>query len=416
MAANVFAAALRNSQAEGNDRNVLLALADCAWRDGVTWILVGDDKDDEGDTICRLARVSRSTASRSIRYLRDVAGEIETVKVRKGRSYVTVYRVLHGAAEIDYERIPFELPHRFDEQSPIQGVNLTRSIGTAAATESGVSSGELVELHRVNLTRSTGAAGDGSTCHDDAVQCVNSGGFNVSPPRARDTNDGTVREPAAEPRPSTAGASAAERPPTDREISEVVMSLPGADVGSPKVVIPIAHGLPVSVFLEVADRVRDRRGRVGLLVDLLRLARGERTAALSAQLARQLGQHARAYVPAPWLIDSLKREDPERYVRVMAAAPGFPVELIAEAFHGRDDVADLVELARRVRAGGEPADRIGTPEQERRRWVEAHATDPDVARTIDAWDDVDPIERQELHELAERLLRESTTRRESEAA
>src|SRR5581483_9399906 len=88
MASNVFAAAMRNALAEGNDRNVLLALADCAWRDGVTWILVGDDKHDDDETLCRLARVHRKTVWRAIQSLLEL-GDIQPLKVRRGRSFVT---------------------------------------------------------------------------------------------------------------------------------------------------------------------------------------------------------------------------------------------------------------------------------------------------------------------------------------
>lgn len=418
MAANVFAAALRNSMSEGNDRNVLLALADCAWRDGVTWILVGDDKRDEDETICRLARVSRATVWRSLKHLVE-AGEVQTVRVRRGRSFVTVYRVLHGAVDVDYERIPFDLPQRFGEPEParVQRSNLQRSDSERVENVCSATAETVTDGERCNLQRSTGdgqrLTGTASTLHGEPVQRFTETVFNVSPSRVRDGNAGTVREPAAEPESERLGDPAAEqRPATDRQVTDAVLAFPGADSGSPRVVIPIAHAVPRSTFEEVVEKARQRRGGVGLLVDLLRLARAERTAALSAQLAAELGQHAPAYVPAPWLMESLKRDDPRRYVRIMAATPGFPLELLREAFHDRDDVDGLVELAERVRAGAEPGDRIGTPADERTLWVETHATDPDADAVIDAWDDVDPVERQELHELAERL-RENTSTREA---
>jgi len=172
VAANVFAAALRHSESEGNDRNVLLALADAAWRDGVTWILVGDDKHDEDETICRLARVSRATVWRSLKSLK-ATGEVQMVRVRRGRSFVTVYRVLAGAVDVDYERIPFELPHRFDEEPPaVQRRNLQRSDLTAAESESTTGPVIAAEADRCNMKRS------------DERSTFQAGGFNVSAPRA----------------------------------------------------------------------------------------------------------------------------------------------------------------------------------------------------------------------------------------
>ncbi|MGH7326845.1 MAG: hypothetical protein ACREJX_00715 [Polyangiaceae bacterium] len=167
---------MRQSIATGNDRNVLLALADCAWRDGVTWILVGDDKDDEAETICRLARVSRKTAWRSVQSLIEM-GDLQTVKVRRGRSFVIVYRVVHGAVDVDYERIPFDLPHRFDESAaPVQHGRLTRSALVASEGRSTSGIADPVEVQHGNLTRSD----HDSTCHDDGVQRVISTRFNVS--------------------------------------------------------------------------------------------------------------------------------------------------------------------------------------------------------------------------------------------
>lgn len=180
MAANVFAAAMRQSLAEGNDRNVLMALADCAWRDGVTWILVGDGKDDVEETICRLARVSRQTAWRAIATLRDELREVQTVRVRRGRSFVTVYRVLHGAVDVDYERIPFELPHRFDEPE-VQRSKLERS--PIEAAQGGMAAGltSSAQGERFNLQRSD----DASTLQPSGVQRSNSEPFNVSDPDSR---------------------------------------------------------------------------------------------------------------------------------------------------------------------------------------------------------------------------------------
>jgi len=176
VAAPVFAAAMRESLAEGNDRNVLLALADCAWFDGVTWILVGDDKQDEELTICRLARVSRTTVWRSIQALIEL-GDIQTVRVRRGRSFVTLYRVLHGATDVDYERIPFDLPHRFDEQPPqVERSTLKRSGDGAAASGLDSAVANTGSVERSNLQRSPEA----STLQPEAVQRFTGDALNVS--------------------------------------------------------------------------------------------------------------------------------------------------------------------------------------------------------------------------------------------
>ncbi len=411
MSASVFGAAMVGSLAEGNDRNVLMALADAAGHDGVTWLKVGDGKDDQERTICRLARVSKSTALRAIAHLRDDLGEIQTVKVRRERSFVTVYRVLHAAQAVDYSRIPFEVPHAFDEQPPIHGVKLTPSVEQAYAAKQPTLRERAADVHGVNLTPSTdlvhGVTDDDSRCQTEPVHGVKSDAFTVSHPRARERNPRTVREPAAgtvrEPDGETVeDPAAAESSASDREIAELVLGLPGADADSPKRILPIAHSLPRRTIVEAVETVLERRASnpCGLLTHLLRIARAERTALLSAPLQASIGG-GRSYTPAPWTSDAIKRHEPERYVRIFA--PMLADGDLREALHGHDGLDGLLELAAAVRAGREHGDPIGTPEQERRRWVDRHAANPDVGHVIDAWDDVDPLERQALHELAERI-------------
>ncbi len=429
MSSTIVGQALLNSRAEGNARNVLVALSDAAGHDGVTWLNVGNGVDDQERTICRLARVSKSTAFRAIAYLRDGLGEIQTVKVRRGRSFVTVYRVLHGAQAVDYGRIPFEVPHRFDEQPPIHGVKLTPSTERVCATPAPERRGAPADVHGVNLAPSIapvhGVISDDSRCQSDAVHGVKSDAFTVSRSRARERNLRTVREPAAgtvrEPDEQTFGdPAAAEAPATDREITQLVLALRGADAGSPARIIPLAFGLPRSTFVAAVETVcsRNASNPCGLLTHLLKITRAERTAALSAQLQASLGTIGRGYVPAPWTIDAVRAEEPERYVRLLAKS--LDDDQIRESLRAHAERMDgLLEIAARVRSGAEVAAERDTPEQARARWVDRHAvTDPpaDVAAVINAWDDVDPIERQALHERVQQIQNEAAPAAESEAA
>lgn len=413
MAANVFAAVLRRSRAEGTDRNVLLALAECAGRDGVTWVRIGEGKDDEDGTICRLARVSKSTAIRAIAFLRDELEEIQTVRVRRGRSFTTVYRVIRGADAVNYEalaKIGIDLPHRFEEKPVIHGVSLTPSLEQSEETQAPSRLEKEGSVHGVRLTPSTETADKDSRCQIEGVHGVKSAAFTVSIPRARPM----VLEPTANQLPEPTAAdlkteglehpAAAERALTDHEISELVLAIPGADSGSPRVVIPIAFGLPRGIVEGVIDRVAQRRGGVGLLVDLLRIVRAERTAMLRAQLNAELARGVRQSSRPITTAEALKADDPRRYVRIMAKA--LPPDMMRQALEGCEDVEALMTLHEAIVAGEEHEDRLGTDEQERARWVEAKATDisfpiDEIHVVIDSWDRVDDIERDELHELAD---------------
>jgi|SRR5581483_640553 len=415
MASNVFAAAMRNSLAEGNDRNVLLALADCAWRDGVTWILVGDDKHDDDETLCRLARVHRKTVWRAIQSLLEL-GDIQTLKVRRGRSFVTVYRVLHGAVDVDYERIPFDLPHRFDESPiPVEGGNLTRSTPVVAASRSVSGVADASEGQGGNLTRSTEPVQrvipDHSTCQEATVQRVKTDDFNVSAPRAhvqknrKRSSSRTEREPEGE---GPGDPAAAEPAITDREVAEIVNALPGADTASPKRIGELAYGLPRSVFLDAVETMRSRRpaNPCGLLTHLLRIVRAERAAQFQAEFMAAMPSVA--YAVAPWTADALKRDDPERYVRLMASLSDADLKVALAQHHSHDRLAELLELAARVRAGEEPAAERETPEQARLRWVSVKANERgfpigELHDVIDDWQNVDDIERGELHALADQI-------------
>lgn len=105
-----------HSRAKGNDRLVLLAIADQAHDDGVTWIQVETRTGKR--SICSKCNLSRATAFRSIDTLVDL-GELQVVKVRRGSSFINVYRVHVGRiidVPVDYSRLPFELPYRFGER------------------------------------------------------------------------------------------------------------------------------------------------------------------------------------------------------------------------------------------------------------------------------------------------------------
>jgi hypothetical protein len=387
-----------SSRSRGVARNVLTVLADAAHPDGVTWLPIMPSKN--GDpTKCLTHRANASKHAVVDAVAKLVAlGEIEVRKAQRGRAKINVYRVVLGTIgwlEVDYSDLPFALEQPFgrlgsDPAPSPKGdeVQISGRLGAESVPDWVQFSGsdDQPQSSVASAVEATFAAPQPSV--EPSLQPSA-----VEPSILRDVSEDVedVDEPAA------------ERQATDREVTEVVRSLPGCDAGSPRVVLPLAYGLPRSTFLDVVERVRARRGRVGLLVDLLRIAQAERTAMLSAQLDAMLGATARRYVPAPWLTDSIRRDDPKRYVRIMAANPSYPANLLPEALDGLDDIDGLVALFASVRAGTESGDRVGTAEQERLRWVDAHAADPDVDHVIDGWDNVDPFERQTLHERAEQL-------------
>jgi hypothetical protein len=232
---------------------------------------------------------------------------------------------------------------------------------------------------------------------------------------SRTTSDSSVSEGRVEREDP-----AAAEPARDVEVRELVLGLPGADGDSPARIIPIAHGLPRRVFLEAVETVRARRAAnpCGLLTHLLRIAAAERAAVISAQLAREIVGGARSYVPAPWSIDVLRREDPYRYTAIIAKTLADEGAL-RELFRDRDDLDAIVAHWQAARNGVVAAEPIGTPTVERRRWVERNARDrgfplAEIEAVIQGWDDVDDVERQELHDLARQLR--TVADREAEAA
>lgn len=94
-----------HSEATLAARLVLLALADQASDDGVTWVFQ--------ETIAEKAKLDATTVRRAVRKLEKI-GELETRKAQRGRKRVNVYRVLMpDLPEVDYDRLPFEIAEPF---------------------------------------------------------------------------------------------------------------------------------------------------------------------------------------------------------------------------------------------------------------------------------------------------------------
>lgn len=81
-------------------------------------------------------------------------------------------------------------------------------------------------------------------------------------------------------------------------------------------------------------------------------------------------------------------------------------ELLAAGDDVRSRIRYLNGIANRMLR--ERADRA-TPAAERDAWVRANAAHPDVHDVIDDWRDIDDVDRQQLHELAERLRDDTST-------
>jgi hypothetical protein len=114
----------------------------------------------------------------------------------------------------------------------------------------------------------------------------------------------------------------------DSEIAAAVIRLRSADCGTLAVVEPLARQLTPESFVAVVEKLeaRTRSGSVrndaALLLHLLRVAVKEQMR-LEVEAQAQLAASA----PAPLgLVERVKREDPERYLRSMAGVPGFDVE------------------------------------------------------------------------------------------
>lgn len=105
MSVRILSKVFKYSESTLAGRLVLLALADAAWDDGVTWA--------DQEALAEKARVSEQTVRRALRDL-ESSGQIETRKAQRGRRRVNVYRVLvPGIDEPDYDRLPFVLAEPF---------------------------------------------------------------------------------------------------------------------------------------------------------------------------------------------------------------------------------------------------------------------------------------------------------------
>lgn len=405
MSVDVLREVFKHSRSKGVARNVLTVLADAAHPDGVTWLPIVPSKDgDPSRCITHRANASRRAVIDAIASLEEL-DEIEVRTAQRGRRRFNVYRVRLGSvalSAVDYADLPFRLDRPFAD-----GVQIPHLV----TGDDGVQFSD----DEVQFSSPRGAdfvSGDGAETGEHAGD---SGGLaapeaSVEPSGEaaadQDLHGRTVSGDVGLEDPAAATA-AQDRPARDDEIVAAVRSFPDSDPGSPAVVRRFVGNLPVSVFASAVDRARRRRGGIGLLVTFLRIAQAEQAAAWSAQLAEQLGQRVPVRVPPPFAIDVLKRENPERYVRLMAKSvrDADLVEVLAE-FHDQARVEALVELACRVRDGDVEADRVGSPRDEYARWVEDKATDPafplaEIATVIDgSGSHLDDVDRQELHELA----------------
>ena len=412
MSVDVLREVFRSSESRGVARNVLTVLADAAHPDGVTWLPISPPRGgDASKCITHRANASRRAVIDAIADL-ETSGELEVRKAQRGRSRINVYRVALGTlatVDVNYADLPFRLDRPFGlgaDSAPSQVGGDVVQFPSGLGAESDIDGVHFSSEADRPLDGTAAAVEASPRLHEPSVEPSLQAAAEPEDPRTVVEDQGPEDPAAAEPEIR------------DAELVELVRSLPDADAGSPGQVRRAAGRLPRSTVLAAVETVRRRRAAspCGLLIHLLTIARAERTAQLSAALAVELGQHAKTYVRAPWATDVLKRDDPERYVRIVAR--GLTNELLAAALAGHDRLDSLLELARQVRAGDELADQIGTPEDERRRWVRRYArTLPptEVAAVIDGWDGVDVVERQDLHELAE-TARAKTDDERSEAA
>lgn len=131
MSVRVLSKVLRHSNETLARRLILIALADAASDDGVTWLAQ--------ETIAELARLSRTHVAECLREM-ATAGAIEVRKAQRGRRRTNVYRVmLSGLADVDYDRLPFTLDLPFGEtvsESPTSSDGDRVGSADSAASES----------------------------------------------------------------------------------------------------------------------------------------------------------------------------------------------------------------------------------------------------------------------------------------
>ena len=406
---------LEHSKAELADRLVAVTIAEVAHHDGVGWLPQGPPADRPHDrkNIAARARVSVRQVKRSIAALGEL-DELEIRTAQRGRRRINVYWLKVGSlveAEIDYERLPFELDRPFgrgDNLSPGEVWGRGDDLAPRHGRDEGTAAGDQV----------TGDPSRGDTCDTDRVT-------DRHPPHAREIS--TVLEtvprtvqgqngPAAEAHyfpPSvahdekqstreSAAASEVEAPRLSRVV-EVVNGLRGSDFASLRSVEPLAMQLPASAFEDVVERVHARRGvenPPGLLVHLLRVEleqryRGQREAAAAAGDAALESQLA------------ARRRNPRSWLHRLLALPQPATGEFVDDFLARyvDDVEERERLAAEAAATRAALASAVTAIQHWITWVSPELDREVVHVQIDEWLDLAGVtdwqERSALHEAAD---------------
>lgn len=322
MSFKVVGEVLDKSQARGIDRLVLVAIAECAWHDGVTWLRIGSSEY-ERKTICASARCSKREAIRAVQSLRDELRELETRKVRRGRSFITVYRVVVGRIAfetVDYDRLQFPIVPAF-----LEGDDLARWIegGGVAGSPSGLPNTAAVEGD------DTAPSNDGFMVPDPRVQGASHGAFKVPPTRAR--VERTIREPSDDrsaSEPSSTDLTEEEDPRLDPRLVAARLAAGQRGLGSwLRNNGRIMADAPRDFAAEIRSSfdIHDDK----LIEELRRIAGGE-----TAGQAR------------------------ERWLDEKAADPGFPLEEITAVVATWEDVddverQDLLQRAETIRTAGQ---------------------------------------------------------------
>lgn len=178
MSVRVSSEVWSQSRSKGTARLVLLAIADQAHDDGVTWLGI--------DKLVVKTNASDKAVRDGVQACVEL-GELEVRKARRGRSFVNVYRVTVGRiseVDVDYSRLPFELVTAFSH--PVD------SAGSVAAFSRRNSPGER-QGRPVGLADSPG-----EFFRDQPVD-------SSAPSRARDS----LAEPSSDPSDETSAAAAA---------------------------------------------------------------------------------------------------------------------------------------------------------------------------------------------------------------
>lgn len=142
MSIRVIDQALDRSQSKGTTRCVLVALADAAHHDGVTYLPQGPASNDR--SIAFRANCGVRSVERAIAELVRL-GELEVRTARRRKSSINVYRVVVGSIgekDVEYDRIPFELDEPFSSVDDLaEGARSTRGRPPADAAKLAGSNG-----------------------------------------------------------------------------------------------------------------------------------------------------------------------------------------------------------------------------------------------------------------------------------